>query len=168
MATHLQNLSSIEANPDFDYSKYRFGVVVAEWNREITQQLEDGVIQAFSKYGITHPKQVSRIYVPGSFELTTGALWLAKSKKIHAVIALGCLIKGDTPHFEYISQAVSVGLTQVAVETQKPVIFGVITTLTQEQALDRAGGKHGNKGYEAAVTALRMIEARQLLANQLK
>ena len=102
-------------------------------------------------------ENIIRKNVPGSFELSLGALWMAEEKKIDAVICLGCVIQGDTPHFDYICQAVAYGITQAGLKTRKPVIFGVITTLNQQQALDRAGGKLGNKGEEAALTAIKML-----------
>lgn len=95
--------------------------------------------------------------MPGSFELSLGALWVAEKKDIDAVICLGCVIQGDTPHFDYICQAVAYGITEVGLKTKKPVIFGVLTTLDKQQALERAGGKYGNKGEEAAITALEML-----------
>ena len=102
-------------------------------------------------------ENIIRKTVPGSYELTLGAQWLAKEKDIDAVICLGCVIQGETPHFDYICQAVANGITNVALKYNKPVIFGVLTTLTQQQALDRAGGKHGNKGDEASATAVKML-----------
>jgi len=103
---------------------------------------------------------ILRKNVPGTFELTLGALWMAEEKNIDAVICIGCVIQGDTPHFDYICQGVTYGITEVIIKTKKPVIFGVLTTLNKKQALERAGGKLGNKGEEAAVTAVKMLEFR--------
>jgi 6,7-dimethyl-8-ribityllumazine synthase len=103
-------------------------------------------------------ENIVRKNVPGTFELTIGALWMAEKKEIHAVICLGCVIQGETPHFDYICQAVAYGITEVSLKTKKPAIFGVLTTLNNKQALERAGGKYGNKGEEAALTALKMLE----------
>jgi 6,7-dimethyl-8-ribityllumazine synthase len=135
----------------------KFGIVVAEWNDEITEALFDGAYESLRAHGVK-PQNIIRKNVPGSFELTLGSLWVAEQKDIDAVIALGCVIQGDTPHFDYICQAVAYGITEVGIKTKKPVIFGVLTTLNKKQALERAGGKLGNKGEEAAITAIRMLE----------
>ena len=137
-------------------SKKNFAIVVAEWNEEITESLYDGAVTSLKAHGVKK-ENIIRKNVPGSFELSLGALWMAEEKKIDAVICLGCVIQGDTPHFDYICQAVAYGITQAGLKTRKPVIFGVITTLNQQQALDRAGGKLGNKGEEAALTAIKML-----------
>jgi len=96
-------------------------------------------------------------HVPGSFELTAGAQMMTKYTFVDAIICIGCVIRGETPHFDYICQGVTAGLTQVSINSEIPVIFGVLTTNNSEQALDRAGGKHGNKGVEAAITAIKMV-----------
>jgi 6,7-dimethyl-8-ribityllumazine synthase len=142
-----------------DLSKKKFAIVVAEWNDEITEALFDGAYQALRKLGVKK-SGIIRKNVPGTFELTLGALWMAEEKSIDAVICIGCVIQGDTPHFDYICQSVSYGLTEVNIKTRKPVVFGVLTTLNKKQALERAGGKLGNKGEEAAVTAVKMLELR--------
>lgn len=134
----------------------KFAIVVSEWNEEITEALYNGAVSALYSNGIQY-RQIIRKNVPGSFELPLGALKMAQKKNIDAVICLGCVIKGETPHFDYICQAVSYGLTEVALKTGKPVVFGVLTTLTKQQAFDRAGGKYGNKGEEAAITAIKML-----------
>ena len=138
-------------------SKKRFAIVVAEWNDEITEALYEGAIAGLLAHGVKK-SHIVRKNVPGTFELTLGALWMAEKKNIHAVICLGCVIQGDTPHFDYICQAVSYGITEVGIKTRKPVIFGVLTTLNKQQALERAGGKLGNKGEEAAITAIKMLD----------
>lgn len=138
----------------------RFAIVVAEWNDEITEALYQGAYESLRAHGVKD-KNITRRDVPGSFELTLGSLWMAEKKDIDAVIALGCVIQGDTPHFDYICQAVAYGITEVGIRTKKPVIFGVLTTLNKKQALERAGGKLGNKGEEAAITAIRMLEVRR-------
>lgn len=135
--------------------KMRFGVVVSDWNREVTHALLEGTINTLKKHGAKESHIVIR-HVPGSFELTLGAQFLAEYDDLDAVICLGCIIQGETPHFTYICQSVTQGITQLNLEYNIPFIFGVLTTLNQEQALDRAGGKHGNKGDEAAVTAIKM------------
>ena len=138
-------------------SKKRFGIVVAEWNEEITDALYVGAVQGLVSNGVDKKNIIKKI-VPGTFELTLGALWLAEKKDIDAVICLGCVIQGETPHFDYICQAVAYGITEVNIKTKKPVNFGVLTTLDKQQSIDRAGGKYGNKGEEAALTALKMLD----------
>lgn len=141
---------------DKDISKKKFGIVVSEWNEEITESLFDAAVVSLKDHGVAK-ENIIRKNVPGSFELSLGALWMAEEKKIDAVICLGCVIQGETPHFDYICQAVAYGVTQAGLKTRKPVIFGVLTTLNKQQALDRAGGKYGNKGEEAALTAIKML-----------
>lgn len=137
-------------------SDKKIAIVVASWNEEITEALFEGAVSSLVSNGVKR-NNIIRKTVPGSFELSLGSLWMAERKEIHAVICLGCVIQGDTPHFDYICQAVSYGITEVGLKTKKPVIFGVLTTLTKEQALERAGGKYGNKGEEAALTAMEML-----------
>jgi 6,7-dimethyl-8-ribityllumazine synthase len=133
----------------------RFGIVVSDWNREITQALLEGAAKTLKKHGATDNNIVIK-HVPGSFELTLGAQFLAEYDDLDAIICLGCIIQGETPHFSYICQSVTYGITKLNLEYNIPFIFGVLTTLNHDQALDRAGGKHGNKGDEAAVTAIKM------------
>lgn len=140
-----------------DFSAKKIAIVVARWNEEITDALYEAAVQSLTASGVKKANIV-RKNVPGSFELSLGALWMAERKDIHAVICLGCIIQGDTPHFDYICQAVSYGVTEAGLKTRKPVIFGVLTTLNKEQAMERAGGKFGNKGEEAAITALQMLD----------
>ena len=117
--------------------------------------MRDGAVQTLLEHGVKE-NDITLHYVPGSFELTSGAQMMAKKNIFDAIICIGCVIRGETPHFDYICQGVTMGLTQVSLRYEIPVIFGVLTTNNLEQALDRAGGKHGNKGVEAAVTALKM------------
>lgn len=156
MATTLQNLSEYNAATFPDIAGKRFGLVVAEWNKNITDALRQGAFDTLIKHGAL-PEHVRCSRVPGSFELTLGAQFMARSTDIDAVICLGAVIKGETKHDEYICNAVAQGITSVSLKYNKPVIFGVVTTNTLEQALDRAGGKHGNKGVEAAITAIQML-----------
>jgi len=144
-------------NPDSvpDASEMRFGVVVSDWNKEVTWSLLDGAVKTLKKHGATE-KNIIVKHVPGSFELTLGAQFLAEYDDLDAVICLGCVIQGETPHFTYICQGVTQGITQLNLEYNLPFIFGVLTTNNQQQAADRAGGKLGNKGDEAAVTAIKM------------
>jgi len=138
-----------------DAAKMRFGIVVSDWNIEITRALLNGAVNTLKKHGASDNNIVVK-HVPGSFELTLGGQFLAEYDDLDAIICLGCVIQGETPHFTYICQSVSYGITQLNLEYNIPFIFGVLTTLNIEQALDRAGGKHGNKGDEAAVTAIKM------------
>lgn len=136
-------------------NSYRFGIVVSQWNAEVTGKLLDGAYETLTKYGAKE-HSIRIIQVPGSYELTSGADILLRDKALDAVICLGCVIQGETKHFDYICSAVAHGISHVALKHNKPVIFGVLTTDNLQQALDRAGGKHGNKGAEAAVTAIQM------------
>lgn len=153
MAT--KNLSVYNPDSVPDASKLRFGIVVSDWNKEITWSLLDGAVKTLKKHGATENNIVVK-HVPGSFELTLGAQFLAEYDDLDAVICLGCVIQGETPHFTYICQGVTQGITQLNLEYNLPFIFGVLTTNDQQQAIDRAGGKLGNKGDEAAVTAIKM------------
>jgi len=149
-----QNLSKYNDVPDA--SGMKMGIVVAEWNSEITFAMRDAAIETLCEHGVKDSDIVVR-HVPGSFELTAGAQMMANyTPPLDVIICIGCVIRGETPHFDYICQGVTVGLTQVSVKFSIPVIFGVLTTNDLQQALDRAGGKHGNKGVEAAVTAIKM------------
>lgn len=150
------SLTSGKVKPSVNLSKKKFAIVVSEWNEEITEALYEGARNTLLTHGVKK-SNIIRKNVPGSFELTLGGLWMAEIKDVAAVICLGCVIQGDTPHFDYICQAVANGITEVNIKTRKPVIFGVLTTLTQQQAIDRAGGKLGNKGEEAALTAIKML-----------
>jgi 6,7-dimethyl-8-ribityllumazine synthase len=133
----------------------RFGIVVADWNSEVTYSLLDGAVKTLKRHGVADDEIIVR-HVPGTFEITLGAQWMAEYEDLDGVICLGCVIQGETPHFTYICEGVTQGVTQLNLEYNIPFIFGVLTTLDLQQALDRAGGKHGNKGDEAAVTAIKM------------
>lgn len=155
MASHHKNLSDFSHIEVASAASYRFGIVVSQWNAEITRPLLNGAYEALIKHGASED-HISVVQVPGSYELTMGADILLRDKKLDAVICLGCVIQGETRHFDFICSAVSHGITHVALKHNKPVIFGVLTTDNMQQALDRAGGKHGNKGEEAAITAIQM------------
>lgn len=150
-------LKSVSGKSKINLSKKKFAIVVAEWNEEITEALFQGAYDALLSMGAKR-SNIIRKNVPGSFELPLASLWMAEKKDVDAVIALGCVIQGDTPHFDYICQAVALAIMEVNLSTRKPVAFGVLTTLDKKQALARAGGKHGNKGEEAAVTVVKMLE----------
>ena len=153
MAT--RDLSSFDPESVPGSVDMRFGIVVSDWNIDVTGALLDGAVKTLKKYGTSHKNIVVK-HVPGSFELTIGAQFLAEYDDLDAIICLGCVIQGETPHFTYICQGVTQGITQLNLEYNIPFIFGVLTTDNHQQALDRAGGKHGNKGDEAAVTAIKM------------
>jgi len=153
MAT--RDLSAYDPKAVPNASEMRFGIVVSDWNSEITGALLSGATKTLSLHGVTAENIVVK-HVPGTFELTLGGQWLAEYDDLDGVICLGCVIQGETPHFTYICQGVTQGITQLNLDYNIPFIFGVLTTLTREQALQRAGGIHGNKGDEAAVTAIRM------------
>ena len=138
-----------------DVSKKRIGIVVSEWNEKITNALYSGAKETLLKHGVKE-ENIIVSHVPGSFELIFGSKHIANHWNVDAVIALGCVIRGGTPHFEYVCQGVTQGIAQLNVTQNVPFIFGVLTTDNEQQALDRAGGILGNKGVEAAVTALKM------------
>jgi len=138
----------------------KFGVVVAEWNPEITIALANGAVDTLQKHGAKE-ENISVKYVPGTFELPLGGQFFAELENVDAVILLGCVIQGETRHFDYICEAVAQGTKDLNLKYNKPFIFGVLTTDNQQQALDRAGGKHGNKGDEAAITAIKMVELKK-------
>lgn len=162
MSSKDQNLSKHDKKALEGASGLKIGIVTSEWNPTICQALLKGARKVLSEAEIPD-SQIHAIQVPGSFELPMAAAMLMKSTKLDAVICLGCVIKGETRHDEYINQAIATGITQLSVMSGKPVIFGVLTTEDMAQAKDRSGGKHGNKGIEAAVTAIKMAK----LANEL-
>ena len=156
MSSSDKNLSTFSSEGVGDVSRLKFALVVAEWNSEITEALAEGAYQTLLSHGVP-AENIIRGNVPGSYELTTASQWFAQRDDIAAVIAIGAVIKGETLHNEYINHSVAQGLVNVSLKYDKPVIFGVLTPNNMEQALDRAGGKHGNKGDEAAITALKMV-----------
>ena len=157
MASELKNLSDYSTSGIPDVSNNTFALVVAEWNEEVTNSLYSGAYETLLKHGVKK-ENICKVDVPGSFELTFSAQKMAEKENIDAVICIGCVIQGETKHNDYINHAVAQGLTNVSIKYNKPVIFGVLTPDTDQQALDRAGGKYGNKGEEAAVAALEMID----------
>jgi 6,7-dimethyl-8-ribityllumazine synthase len=153
MATSNLSLYNPESVPDAH--EMRFGIVVSDWNNDITLSLLKGAEKTLKKHGVSGKNIVVK-HVPGSFELTLGAQFLAEYDDLDGVICLGCVIRGETPHFTYICQSVTQGITQLNLDYNIPFIFGVLTTEDHQQAIERAGGKHGNKGVEAAVAAIKM------------
>ena len=156
MATIYHNLSDYDANSVPNAGNMKFGIVVSEWNEEITGSLLDGAVKTLKKHGAKDENIMIKT-VPGSFELTFGASQLIKNKEFDAIIILGCVIQGDTPHFDYVCAGVTQGITDLNTTHDVPVIYGLLTTNDMQQAIDRAGGKHGNKGDECAITAIKMI-----------
>ena len=156
MATTLQNLSSYDANSVPHGKGKRIGIVVSDWNSAVTSALLKGAYDTLRKFGVAETDIIIE-HVPGSFELTYGAKLLIEKVRLDSVIVLGCVIQGETPHFSFVCQSVTQGTTQLNLQYNIPVIFGLLTTHTLIQAKERAGGRHGNKGDEAAVTALKMI-----------
>lgn len=154
MATELKNLSEFNADQVPSASGMKFGIVVAEWNTEITDSLCQGAIKTLEQF---EAQKIEKIAVPGTFELAMGAQFLLEKGNVDAVICIGCVIQGETKHFDFICNAASQGITDLNLKYNKPVIFGVLTPNTLQQAFDRAGGKHGNKGDEAAITAIKMV-----------
>jgi len=155
MATAYQNLSDYDFESVPDASELSVGIVVAEWNTNITEKLLKGACDSLEKHGVK-PENIITRRVPGSFELIFGAKRLAESKDLNAIIILGSVVRGDTPHFDYVCSGVTQGITELNLMYDIPFIFGLLTTDDMQQAEDRAGGKHGNKGDEAAITAIKM------------
>ena len=150
-------MAGTKKTPDapLDASGLRFAIVVAEFNSEITERLLEGAHECFAKNGVPQDS-VALVRVPGAFELPLAVQRLARSGDYDAIVALGCVVRGGTPHFEFVSQGATYGLQRVALDTGVPVAFGVLTTDDFEQAEARAGGEHGNKGFDAAQTAVEM------------
>jgi len=165
MQTQKNNLSNNELNIIPSAEDISVGIVVAEWNKEITDALYEGAFNTLIEYG-AHEELIEKYSVPGTFELTFGAKALIENKLPDVVIVLGCVIKGETPHFDYICQGVTNGITQLNTIGDIPVIFGVLTTNNLEQAKERAGGKYGNKGSEAAISAIKMAALNDVLLDE--
>ena len=154
-------MPTLEASADG--SGLRVAVVVARWNSFVTRKLLDGATTTLRESGVLD-EAITVAWVPGSFEVPTAASWAARSGRFDAVVCLGAVIRGDTAHFDYVAGGAAEGILRVSLETGVPVVFGVLTCDTVEQALDRAGGKEGHKGQEAALTAIEMANLRRLLA----
>ena len=159
MASSLKNLSDHDPATIPDGSSLKIGIVVSEWNEEITAALLEGTLNTLIKHGVLKENIHIRT-VPGSFELPYGARIVAEQFTPQAVVCLGCVIQGETRHFDFICQGVTKGITELNLDYDIPFIYGVLTTDNLQQAIDRAGGKFGNKGDEAAVTALKMAVLR--------
>jgi 6,7-dimethyl-8-ribityllumazine synthase len=159
MSSVNKNLSVNEGGKIPNAAAFKFGIVCSEWNHEITNALKEGAVNTLLANGAKKENIIIR-EVPGSFELTLGAQYMAEATDVDAIICLGCVIQGETRHFDFICDAVAKGITDLNIEYNLPVIFGVLTPNNQQQAIDRSGGKHGNKGDEAAVTAIKMLALR--------
>ena len=157
MSKKKQNLSKTEGSKVPSARGMRFAIVYSEWNHDVTGALTKGAKDSLIKHG-AEKENIMIQSVPGSYELVLGAQLLAEKQYIDAVICIGCVIQGDTPHFDFICDAVANGIAHLNIKHNKPVIFGVLTTNNMRQAKERAGGKHGNKGDEAAVTAIKMLD----------
>ncbi|NDP26034.1 MAG: 6,7-dimethyl-8-ribityllumazine synthase [Flavobacterium sp.] len=159
MATINKNLSDYDKNSIPSAKDFRFGIVVSEWNDTITEGLCLGAVQGLVENEVPL-EHIIRWNVPGSFELVYGAKKMLQTQNVDAVIAIGCVIQGETKHFDFVCEAVSQGIKDLNVETDIPVIFCVLTDNTMQQSIDRSGGKHGNKGTEAAIAAIKMAYLR--------
>ncbi|MGA9121638.1 MAG: 6,7-dimethyl-8-ribityllumazine synthase [Bacteroidota bacterium] len=141
----------------------RFGIVVSRFNMLVTQRLLEGAIDCLTRHGATDDA-LTTVFCPGSFEIPQVASLMARSGNYDAVICLGCVIRGETPHFDFIASEVAKGVSQIGLQTGVPTTFGVLTTETLEQALERAGAKAGNKGWDAALTAIELVQVNRQLA----
>lgn len=160
MASALKNLSDYDEKSMPSAEDMNIGIVVSDWNKKITHTLYEGCYDTLIKHGAKE-ENLHTMQVPGTFELPIGAKIIASGKRLDAVICIGCVIKGETEHDVYINTAVASGLTNLGIMSGIPMIFGVLTPNTEQQAKDRAGGKYGNKGVEAAVTAIRMADLKK-------
>ena len=161
MATENKNLSEYNKSTLPDASQFRIGLVVSEWNHQITDGLAQGAIVTLKNCGVSQ-HNVVKWQVPGSFELIYGCKkMLQVSPSFDAIIAIGCVIQGETKHFDFVCEGVTQGIKDLNIQGDIPVIFCVLTDNTLQQSIDRSGGKHGNKGIEAAVAAIKMAQLRK-------
>jgi len=162
MATEGNNLSNYDASKVPNGAEMSIGIVVAEWNEQITAGLLKGAKTTLLQNSVTE-ENIHIHYVPGTFELPLGAQFLLENSKLDAVVCLGCVIQGETKHFDFVCEGAAMGIKDVGLKYNKPVIFGVLTDNTKQQSIDRSGGKHGNKGDEAAISAIKMIALQKSL-----
>ncbi len=160
MATAKKNLSTLEVVPISEPSIIKIGIVVSEWNDKITSNLLAGAISALKENKISEENIIVHS-VPGTFELPLGAQYLLENNLVHGVITIGCVIQGETKHFDFVCQGATQGIVQVGLKYNKPVAFCVLTDQNEQQSLDRSGGKHGNKGIECAISCLKMIHLKE-------
>ncbi|MGL4519682.1 MAG: 6,7-dimethyl-8-ribityllumazine synthase [Phocaeicola sp.] len=163
MATAFQNLSEYDFESVPSAKEMRFGIVVSEWNSAITGALLEGAVNTLKKHDATE-ENIHVLTVPGSFELVYASAQLAQTGKLDAVIAIGCVVRGDTPHFDYVCEGTTQGIAELNTTGNVPVIYGLITTNNMQQAEDRAGGVLGNKGDECAITAIKMVDFKKKVA----
>lgn len=156
MATENKNLSQYDKTKIPNVANYRFGIVTSEWNEQVTFGLKKGAIDTLKDCGALE-ENILCWEVPGSFELIYGSKKMIKTQRVDAIIAIGCVIQGETKHFDFVCQGVTQGIAQLNVSENIPVIFCVLTDNNMQQSLDRSGGKHGNKGVEAAIAAIKMV-----------
>lgn len=162
MATAIKNLSHYDINSIPNAENMRFGIVVSEWNESITKGLLNGALSALKENGAKEDNIVVQ-FVPGSFELPLGAQHLFESKNVNGVICLGSVIQGETKHFDFVCHGTTQGIMDVSLKYNRPVIFGLLTDDTMQQAIDRSGGKYGNKGIDCAIACIKMIDAKKQL-----
>jgi len=167
MASALKNLSDYHEMDIPNGENFKFSIIVSEWNTEITHALYQNCLDTLLKHGVKED-HIEVFQVPGAFEIPTVAKWAFQSKQPDAIIGLGCVIRGETKHDDYINHATAQAMQSLSIHTNTPCIFGVVTTNTLQQAIDRSGGAHGNKGVESAVTALRMIGLKQSIEGKNK
>ena len=160
MATENKNLSNYDKNTIPNANDFRFGIVVSEWNDHITNGLYAGAEAALLDCGAL-PENIIRWNVPGSFELIYGAKRMIDTQQLDCVITIGCVIKGETMHFEFVCEGVTQGIKDLNLAGDVPVIFCLLTDNNEQQSIDRSGGKHGNKGVEAAIAAIKMADLRR-------
>lgn len=165
MSSLNKNLSKYSKSELPSASGMSFGIAVSEWNSDVTNKLFKGALSTLLENGVKK-NNITIIYVPGSFELPIASQLLIDNNKIDAVICIGCIIQGETRHFEFICNSVSQGIKDVSLKYNKPVVFGVLTTENLSQAKERSGGKLGNKGIEAAITAIKMTALKKALSRK--
>lgn len=165
MASILKNLSSYDPKQVPSANDMKFGIVVSEWNHDVTGALLNGALEALKANGAKDENIIVK-YVPGSFELIAGGKYMAEYTDVDSIICLGCVIKGDTPHFDYVCSGTTQGIAELNIKYDKPFIFGLLTTNNLQQARDRCGGRLGNKGTECAITAIKMIDLFWSLRNK--
>lgn len=160
MATENKNLSNYDKSVIPNTNGLRFGIVVSEWNEQITEGLFRGAFDALTDNGVSE-NDIIRWNVPGSFELIYGCKKMLETQNVDAIIVIGCVIQGETKHFDFVCEGVTQGIKDLNIKYDVPVIFCVLTDNTLQQSIDRSGGKHGNKGTEAGITAIKMADLRR-------
>jgi 6,7-dimethyl-8-ribityllumazine synthase len=164
MATSGKDLSKVEKFSLTHPEKLKIGIVVAKWNNKITNRLLDGAIIALIDSGV-EKENIQIHYVPGTFELPLGAQYLLDKNTVDGVICIGCVIQGETKHFDYVCQGATNGIMSIGLRYNKPATFCVLTDQNEQQSIERSGGKHGNKGIECAVSCLKMIELKKQISS---